>query len=31
VIRTTQGQTCITPCALTVPPQEQPVTITRND
>jgi hypothetical protein len=31
VIRTTQGQTCITPCALTVPPQEQPVTVTRND
>jgi len=29
-IRTTQGQTCITPCALSVPPQEQPVTITRD-
>jgi len=30
-IRTTQGQTCITPCELTVPSQEQPVTITKND
>jgi hypothetical protein len=29
-IRTTQGQTCITPCALTVLSQEQPVTITRD-
>lgn len=26
-VRTIQGQTCITPCALTVPAQEQPVTI----
>jgi hypothetical protein len=31
VIRTTQGQTCVTPCELTVPPQEQPVTITKDD
>jgi hypothetical protein len=30
-IRTTQGQTCITPCELTVPSHEQPVTITKND
>jgi hypothetical protein len=29
-VRTIQGQTCITPCALTVPAQEQPVTISRN-
>jgi hypothetical protein len=29
-VRTIQGQTCITPCALTVPSQEQPVTISRN-
>lgn len=29
-VRTIQGQTCITPCALSVPPQEQPVTISRN-
>jgi hypothetical protein len=29
-IRTARGQTCITPCALTVPTQEQPVTITRD-
>jgi hypothetical protein len=31
VIRTTQGQTCVTPCELTVPPYEQPVTITKDD
>jgi hypothetical protein len=30
-IRTTQGQTCITPCELTVPSHEQPVTITKTD
>jgi hypothetical protein len=30
-IRTTQGQTCITPCELTLPSHEQPVTITKND
>jgi len=30
-IRTTQGQTCKTPCELTVPSHEQPVTITKND
>jgi len=30
-IRTIQGQTCITPCELRVPPHEQPVTITKND
>jgi hypothetical protein len=30
-IRTTQGQTCITPCELTVQSHEQPVTITKND
>ena len=30
-IRSTQGQTCITPCELRVPPHEQPVTITKND
>ena len=30
-IRTTQGQTCITPCELTVPSHEQPVTITKNN
>jgi hypothetical protein len=29
-VRTIQGQTCITPCALTVPSQEQPVTVSRN-
>lgn len=29
-VRTIQGQTCVTPCALTVPAQEQPVTISRN-
>jgi hypothetical protein len=29
-VRTVQGQTCVTPCALTVPAQEQPVTISRN-
>jgi PEGA domain len=29
-IRTTQGQTCKTPCELTVPSHEQPVTITKN-
>jgi hypothetical protein len=31
VIRTTQGQTCVTPCELTVPSYEQPVTITKDD
>jgi hypothetical protein len=30
-IHTTQGQTCITPCELTVPSHEQPVTIAKND
>jgi hypothetical protein len=30
-IRTTQGQRCTTPCELTVPSHEQPVTITKND
>jgi hypothetical protein len=30
-IRTTQGQMCITPCELTVPPHEQPVIFTKND
>ena len=30
-VRTTQGQTCTTPCELTVPSHEQPVTITKND
>jgi hypothetical protein len=30
-IRTTQGQTCVTPCELTVPSHEQPVTITKNE
>ena len=30
-VRTTQGQTCKTPCELTVPSHEQPVTITKND
>jgi hypothetical protein len=30
-IRTTQGQTCITPCELKVSSHEQPVTITKND
>ena len=30
-IRTTQGQTCKTPCELTVPSHEQPVTISKND
>ena len=29
-IHTTKGQTCITPCALTVPSQEQSVAITKN-
>jgi hypothetical protein len=28
-IRTTQDQTCTTPCTLTVPPQDQAVAITR--
>jgi hypothetical protein len=30
-IRTTQGQTCRTPCELTVPSREQPVTVTKNN
>ena len=30
-VRTAQGQTCITPCELTVPSHEQSVTITKND
>jgi hypothetical protein len=29
-IRTTEGKTCKTPCELTVPSHEQPVTITKN-
>lgn len=29
-VRTSQLQTCTTPCALTVPPQDQAVAITRN-
>jgi hypothetical protein len=31
VIRTVQGLTCVTPCELTVPSLEQPVTITKDD
>src|SRR5262249_54032309 len=30
-VRTPQGQTCKTPCELTVPSHEQPVTITKNN
>jgi hypothetical protein len=30
-IRTTQGQTCKTPCELTVPSHEQPVNIAKKD
>ena len=30
-VRTTQGQTCKTPCELAVPSHEQPVTITKNN
>ena len=30
-VRTTQGQTCKTPCELTVQTLEQPVTITKNN
>jgi len=30
-VRTTQGQTCRTPCELTVPSHEQPVIITKNN
>jgi PEGA domain-containing protein len=30
-IRTAQGQTCKTPCELTVPSHEQPVTITKDN
>ena len=30
-IRTAQGQTCKTPCELTLPSHEQPVTITKNN
>jgi PEGA domain len=30
-IRTTQGQTCTTPCELRVPSREQPVTISKSD
>ncbi len=30
-IRTTQGETCITPCELTVPSHEQPVTVSKSD
>jgi hypothetical protein len=30
-VRTTQGQTCKTPCELRVPSHEQPVTITKNN
>jgi PEGA domain-containing protein len=29
-VRTTEGQTCKTPCELKVPSHEQPVTITKN-
>jgi hypothetical protein len=29
-IRTTEGQTCITPCALTVPSQDQTVVISKD-
>jgi outer membrane murein-binding lipoprotein Lpp len=29
-VRTTQGQTCKTPCELKVPSREQPVTITKD-
>jgi hypothetical protein len=28
-VRTVQGQTCITPCTLSVPSQEQPVTVSK--
>lgn len=31
VIRTIQGQTCVTPCELTVPSQEQPVSVSKDD
>ena len=30
-VRTTQGETCKTPCELTVASHEQPVTITKNN
>lgn len=30
-IHTIQGQTCITPCELTVPSHEQPVTVSKSD
>lgn len=30
-IRTTEGQTCVTPCDLTVPTREQTVTIAKDD
>jgi PEGA domain len=30
-VRTAQGQTCKTPCELTVPSREQPVTITKDN
>lgn len=30
-IRTTLGETCMTPCELRVPPHEQLVTVTKND
>lgn len=29
-VRTVQGQTCVTPCALSVPSQEQPVTVSHD-
>jgi hypothetical protein len=31
VIRTTEGQTCVTPCELKVPSHEQPVSVTKDD
>jgi hypothetical protein len=29
-VRTAQGQTCMTPCALALPPEAQPVSFSRN-
>jgi len=31
VIRTTEGQTCVTPCELKVPSHEQPVSVAKDD
>jgi hypothetical protein len=31
VIRTTEGQTCVTPCELKVPSHEQPVSVSKDD